>query len=194
MKRIAVYCGASSGNSPLYTKAAIELGKWVVANKFELVYGGGRYGLMGILAKTVRDNGGKLYGIIPETLYRRNIAFDRLTDLKIVRDMSERKKLMLEMADVSIALPGGPGTLEEISQAYSWSRIGENSSPCILYDVADYYAPLKNMFNSMVVNGFLSAKDQEKLLFSSSLDEITNFINAYIPPQIRSYAKNDSAK
>ncbi|GBG95724.1 lysine decarboxylase [Ligilactobacillus salitolerans] len=192
MKKIAVYCGASSGNSPLFKQAAIDLGNWIVANNFELVYGGGRYGLMGILAETVSSQNGKIYGIIPDVLYRKNIAFNGLTDLKVVPNMSARKETMLQLSDASLALPGGPGTLEEIAQAYSWARIGENSNPCVLYNVNHFFEPLEKMFDSMVDNGFLGAAERKKLLFSDSLPEIREFIQTYTPPQKRTYNEKDS--
>lgn len=194
MTKLAVYCGASAGVSPEFEKATIELGKWMVAHNFELVYGGGKYGLMGTLAKTISDNKGKVYGIIPEVLYKRDIAFDRLTDLEVVADMSTRKKKMLQISDASLALPGGPGTLEEISQAFSWSRIGENPNPCILYNISNFYSPLEKMYDSMVENGFLTSDDRQKLLFTSSLSEILSFMSSYTPPQVRKYSRKDAKK
>lgn len=192
MAKLAVYCGAASGFSPLFEQATKQLGKWMVENNLELIYGGGKYGLMGTLAQTVSDYGGKVHGIVPEVLYDRQITFDRLTDLKVVGDMSERKKEMLASADASLALPGGPGTLEEISQAFSWARIGENPTPSIIYNVADFYAPLEQMYDAMVTNGFLTKVDRQKLLFSESLSQILAFMHGYTPPEIRTYQAEDA--
>ncbi|MCH4009394.1 TIGR00730 family Rossman fold protein [Companilactobacillus sp.] len=189
MKDIAVYCGASEGKDEIYREAAIELAHWLVQNDLNLVYGGGGVGLMGILAKTVLDDGGKVYGIMPQELVDRGAAYEGLTELKVVEDMSERKRLMLEMSDASIALPGGPGTLEEIIEAFSWSRLGDNENPCVLYNVQGYYDYLKSMFNYMTDKGFLTKKDRSKLFFSDSLENIYTFMNSYIPPKIRQYAK-----
>lgn len=190
--KLAVYCGATAGYSPLFKSATIELGQWMVNHNIELVYGGGKYGLMGILAQTVADCGGNIFGVLPQSLYQRDVVFDRLTNLKVVNDMAVRKKTMLEMADASLALPGGPGTLEEISQAYSWARIGENNTPSVLYNIANFYEPLEKMYDTMVENGFLTPIDRQKLLFSDSLPEILNFMTNYTPPKIRSYTEKEA--
>ena len=108
MKNIAVYCGASEGNDKTFRDAAVNLGRWLVENDLNLVYGGGGVGLMEILAHEVLANGGKVYGIMPQELVDRGAAYDGLTDLKVVSNMSERKELMLSMSDGCIALPGGP--------------------------------------------------------------------------------------
>lgn len=193
MTKLAVYCGASVGKSPEFEKATIKLGKWMVAHNFELVYGGGKYGLMGTLAKTIIDNKGKAYGIVPEALYKRDVTFGRLTELNVVNDMSERKKEMLKISDASLALPGGPGTLEEISQAFSWTRVGENFDPCVLYNVGGFYSPLEKMYDSMVENGFLTSNDRQNLLFSDSLPEILNFMKNHTTPQVRNYNEKEAA-
>ncbi|WP_125769057.1 TIGR00730 family Rossman fold protein [Companilactobacillus furfuricola] len=187
MKNIAVYCGASEGNDQNIVKAAIRLADWLVDNDFNLVYGGGGVGLMGILAKRVLDRGGKVYGIMPQELVDRGAAYDGLTELKVVADMSERKQLMLEMSDGSIALPGGPGTLEEIIEAFSWSRLGDNENPCVLFNVDGYYNQLRDMFDHMTEKGFLTRKDRSKLFFTDKLENVYTFMYSYIPPKIREY-------
>lgn len=187
MKRVAVYCGASAGNDRVYQKATIGLADWLVENDLELVYGGGGVGLMGLLAKEVLSSGGKVHGVMPQELVDRGAAFDGLTDLNVVTDISVRKQTMLELSDGCIALPGGPGTLEEIIDAFSWARLGNNPNPCVFYNVAGYYNPLKSMFDEMTDKNFLTAVDRKKLLFSDSLDEILNFMSSYVPPEIRTY-------
>ncbi len=188
LKKIAVYCGAASGNDKIYQKSALQLADWLVANDLELVYGGGKVGLMGILASEVRLQGGIVHGVITQELYDRKTAF-KDCDLQIVSDMSVRKKTMLDLSDGCIALPGGPGTLEEIIEAFSWARLGDNSNPSAFFNVAGYYDPLKTMFDQMTNKEFLSVEDREKLLFSDSLDNIYHFMENYIPPKIRTYAK-----
>ncbi len=186
MSRIAVYCGANVGE-PVYISAAKALGKWLVANNYGLVYGGGGVGLMGILAKTVLMQDGRVTGIMPRNLYQRGAALDELEDLVVVPDMATRKAEMLRMADGCIALPGGPGTLEEIVEAYSWARIGDNDAPCAFYNVNGYWDPLKAMFDQMVASGFLSEEHRSKLLFATDLDEIGPFFANYTPPTVRQY-------
>lgn len=188
MKKIAVYCGASSGNDKIYQDAALQLADWLVANDLELVYGGGKVGLMGMLANEVRSQDGIVHGVITQELYDRGTAFEDC-DLQIVSDMSVRKKTMLDLSDGCIALPGGPGTLEEIIEAFSWARLGDNNNPSVFFNVAGYYDPLKTMFDQMTAKEFLSAEDREKLLFSNSLDSIYQFMENYVPPKIRTYTK-----
>lgn len=187
MKKIAVYCGASEGNDDVYKESTIQLGEYLAKNNLELVYGGGGVGLMGLLTNTVLDNGGIVHGIMPKELMDRGASLNRLKDLKVVDNMSVRKKMMLEEADGCIALPGGPGTLEEIVEAFSWARLGDNNSPCVFYNISGYYEPMKSMFDSMVSKEFLTSNDREKLLFSDSLEEIFRFMDSYIPPKIRQY-------
>lgn len=187
MKKVAVYCGASEGNEDIYKNSAVQLGEYLAKHNLELVYGGGGVGLMGLLANTVLDNGGVVHGIMPKELMERGASLDRLEDLEVVDNMSTRKKLMLERADGCIALPGGPGTLEEIVEAFSWARLGDNINPCVFYNVSGYYDPMKSMFDSMVNKEFLTSYDRDKLLFSDSLENIFEFMENYIPPKIRQY-------
>lgn len=186
MKKIAVYCGASAGNVS-DQRIASKIGHWLVANNYELVYGGGGVGLMGILAKTVLEDGGKVRGYMPENLYLRGAAYQRLTDLTIVPNMAIRKQKMMAAADVCLALPGGAGTLEEIVEAYSWARVGDNPNPCILYNEDGYYDLLQQFFRQMVEKGFLSKEHYQKLCFAKNLQQLTNFIASYTPPKVRQY-------
>ncbi|BFU59280.1 MULTISPECIES: TIGR00730 family Rossman fold protein [Rodentibacter] len=184
---VTVYCGANLGNDPIYQAAAVKIGKWIAGNHHKLIYGGGGAGLMGVVADTVLSQGGDVIGIIPTFLAERELAHQGLTQLITVDSMSERKKMMIELGQVYIALAGGPGTLEEISEVISWARIGQNSNPCILFNQNDYYEPLKIMFDQMVKSGFLTLADRQKILFSDNLSEIEQFIVNYQPPQVRRY-------
>nr|WP_125568825.1 TIGR00730 family Rossman fold protein [Companilactobacillus insicii] len=187
MKNIAVYCGAATGNDPIYTNSAKELGHWITKNNYGLTYGGGRFGLMGVLAETVLSDNGYVHGIITKSLASRDLSKQNLSKLDIVDSMDIRKRSMLDNSIASIALPGGPGTLEEISEAYSWTRIGDNNNPCIFYNVNHYYDALEEFFDTMTKNEFLTETDRRKLLFSDSLEEIKEFIDSYIPPKLRSF-------
>lgn len=185
--KITVYCGASVGNNAAHQQAAISLGQWIAARQYTLVYGGGNAGLMGLLANTVLENGGKVIGIMPTFLQARELAHTGLTEMITVRSMPERKSKMIELGDVYIALAGGPGTLEEITEVISWARIGQNNNPCILFNSDGYYEPLKAFFDNMVVQGFLTQTDRDKTLFSADLGEIGAFIADYTPPEVRKY-------
>lgn len=184
---IIVYCGANTGTKPIFEQTAKKLGEWIVENQHTLVYGGGRSGLMGTIADCVVQKKGKVIGVMPKFLIDREIAHSQLSEMYVVDSMSERKQKMLDLGDVCIALPGGPGTLEEITEAISWSRIGKNANPCILFDENGFYKPLRDLYDKMVENGFLTKADRDKILFSNSLAEMNQFINAYTPPEIRKY-------
>ncbi len=185
--KIAVYCGASEGNDPLYKESAKKIGTWIGTNHHTLIYGGGKVGLMGILADTVLSAGGKVVGVIPTFLKEREIAHPNLSELITVNTMHARKKKMIDLADCYIALPGGPGTLEEITEVVSWGRIGEHQNPCIFFNEKGYYNSVQIFYDHMVTEGFLTKEDRSKILFSASLDTIKDFIVSYIPPKIREY-------
>lgn len=184
---ITVYCGAALGNQPCYQQAVVKLGEWIAHSGYSLVYGGGKAGLMGLVADTVLQQSGKVIGIIPEFLRQREVAHHHLTELIVVQSMSERKKLMIEKGNAYIALPGGPGTLEEISEVISWARIGQNPNPCVLFNQNGYYDALRQMYDHMVEQGFLTQTDRDKILFSADFGEIEQFIADYVPPPLRQY-------
>lgn len=173
---IAVYCGSSLGNHKSYIQATKDLGEWIVKSEHTLIYGGGNIGLMGILADTVLAKGGKVTGIMPTFLMGNERAHTGLTTFIEVEDMSKRKQLMLSLSNVCIALPGGPGTLEEIIEAISWLRIGQSTNTCIFLNINQYYHPLKELLYNMVTQGFLDQNDYEQILFVESVEELDTII------------------
>lgn len=177
--RITIFCGANNGKSELYKENAIELGKWIANKNHTLVYGGGKIGLMGVIADTVLENSGEVIGIMPQFLVDREISHTGITKFVIVDDMSERKTQLVDLGDVFIALPGGPGTLEEISQVISWVRVGKKDAPCILMNVSGYYDFLEQYFDKMVEEGFLTNEDRKRTLFTANLEEMEEFIANY---------------
>ena len=177
--RITVFCGANNGKSELYKENAIELGKWIANKNHTLVYGGGKIGLMGVIADTVLENSGEVIGIMPQFLVDREISHTGITEFVIVDDMSERKTQLVDLGDAFIALPGGPGTLEEISQVISWVRVGKKDAPCILMNVNGYYDFLEQYFDKMVEDGFLTKEDRKRTLFTDSIDEMEEFTVNY---------------
>ena len=177
--KITVFCGANNGKSESYIKNATELGEWIADNNHTLVYGGGKIGLMGVIADTVLENRGEVIGIMPQFLVDREISHTGITEFIIVDDMSVRKAKLVDLGDVFIALPGGPGTLEEISQVISWVRVGKKDAPCILMNVDGYYDFLEQYFDKMVEEGFLTKGDREKTLFTDNIEEMERFIFNY---------------
>lgn len=185
--KMAVYCGASVGNNASYVEAAKSLGRWIASSGHTLVYGGGKAGLMGIVADEVLLHNGEVIGVIPTFLVERELSHPNLNTLEIVHSMSERKNRMIELADCYIALPGGPGTLEEISEVISWARIGQHENPCVLFNVDGYYDLLEEFYENMVANGFLTEADLTAMLFSNSFAEIEHYIQNHTPAVVRTY-------
>lgn len=176
---IAVYCGASQSNCSTFDERTEELGKWMAQKNHTLVYGGGNTGLMGILATAVMQTGGKVIGVMPQFLVNREIAKKDITKLDIVETMSERKNKMIELSEAYIALPGGPGTLEEIAEIVSWVRVGQTNGICIFYNMEGYYDHLEAFFNHMVTTNLLSQEDRNQIYFVKLLEEIEKLIENY---------------
>lgn len=176
---IAVYCAASQSNCPTFDERTEELGKWMALKNHTLVYGGGNTGLMGIVATAVMQTGGQVIGVMPQFLVNREIAKKDITKLDIVETMSERKNKMIELSEAYIALPGGPGTLEEIVEIVSWVRVGQTNGICIFYNMEGYYDHLEAFFNHMVTTNLLSQEDRNQIYFVKSLEEIEKLIENY---------------
>ena len=177
--KITVFCGANNGRNEAYKENAMEVGKWIATNNHTLVYGGGKVGLMGIIADTVLEKNSEVIGIMPQFLVDREISHTGITEFIIVDDMSERKTKLVDFGDVFIALPGGPGTLEEISQVISWVRVGKKDAPCILMNINGFYDFLEQYFDKMVKEGFLTKEDRARTLFAKSVSEMEEFIDNY---------------
>lgn len=173
---ILVYLGANEGNKKIYKDAALEIGQWIIDSNHNLVYGGNAKGLMGILARKVKESPAKVIGIMPEFLMEIEERFLECDEFITTITMNERKAKMLNLADACIALPGGAGTMEEITEAYSLFKVGQHDSPCIFYNKEGYYDSMAKMYDKMVEEGFLDQKDRDYLLFSEDLEEIESFI------------------
>ncbi|HET7627083.1 MAG TPA: TIGR00730 family Rossman fold protein [Bacillales bacterium] len=155
MKTITVFSGSRDGASPVYREGAIQLGEELTKRNITLVYGGSSVGLMGAVADAVLENGGEVIGVIPKMLEEREMAHSNLTELIVVESMHERKAKMAELADGFIALPGGPGTLEEFMEIFTWSQLGVHRKPCGLLNINHYYDPLVALFRHMTEQQFL---------------------------------------
>jgi len=173
---IAVYCAASQSNSPAFDTKTEELGKWMAKHNHTLVYGGGNTGLMGVVATAVMNEGGEVIGVMPQFFVDREIAKQDITKLHIVDTMSERKNHMITLSEVYIALPGGPGTLEEIAEVVSWVRVGQTNGICIFYNMEGYYEHLEAFFDKMVETNLLSEEDRSQIHFAKTLAEIEAII------------------
>lgn len=178
---IAVYCGAAKGNDIVYEETAKTVGKWIANKGHTLVYGGGDVGLMGIVANTVLKNGGEVIGVIPDILMIREQGHNGLTKKIETKSMSERRDIMMELSEAFIALPGGPGTLDEISEIIMMMRIREMDSPCVLFNTRGFYNPLKALIENMVNAEFSEQEDLDRLLFSDDINEIEDYILNFKP-------------
>lgn len=181
--KIAVFCGSSSGNNIKYTNATKELGKFFVENNIEVVYGGGNVGLMGVIADSVMENGGKVYGVIPEKLQEKELAHKGITELHIVSNMHERKAMMADMADAFVVLPGGAGTLEEIFEVWTWAQLGFHNKPCAFLNVNGFYDKLFEMIEGMCDAKFLKQEYLDMLIQTDKQEELLKAIKEYVPPK-----------
>ena len=152
---VCVYCGSKPGTDPAFTQAAIQVGTWIGQHGGQLVYGGGRNGLMGIVADATMAAGGRVIGVIPRALVEKEWAHTGCTELHVVESMHERKQMMAEKADAFVALPGGIGTFEEFYEVWTWRQLGYHNKPIGLLNVNHYYEPMLSFLKSVVQNEFM---------------------------------------
>ena len=175
---IAVYCGSAPGVDPAFADAARDLARTMAARGIDLVYGGGRLGLMGIVADEMLAAGGKVYGVIPEALVAHEVAHRGCTELFTVANMHERKAKMTELCDAFIALPGGIGTLDELFEAWTWNALGYHAQPFCLLNVHGFWNGLDGFMDHVSASGFLSAARREQLLKADSAAEAIDLLDA----------------
>jgi uncharacterized protein (TIGR00730 family) len=159
VRRVCVFCGASSGRVPAYADAARAFGAALAARGLGLVYGGGRVGLMGAVADGALAAGGEVIGVIPQELVDRELAHSGVTELRVVASLHERKALMAELSDAFVALPGGFGTLDELMEQLTWSQLGLHEKPVALFDVEGYWRPLIALARHATEEGFVRESD-----------------------------------
>ena len=153
---LCVYCGSRPGTDPAFAETARQVGQWIGAHDGQLVYGGGRNGLMGIVADATLAAGGSVIGVIPKALVEKEWAHTGCTELHIVDTMHERKRIMAEHADAFLSLPGGIGTLEEFFEVWTWRQLGYHAKPVGLLNLNGYYDHLLAFLHTSVQNGFMS--------------------------------------
>lgn len=180
---VAVFCGSSSGNSVDFVNATKELGKYFAQNGIDIVYGGGKVGLMGTIADSLIQNGGKVYGVIPEYLKDKELAHETVTKLEVVPGMHERKALMAEKADAFVALPGGAGTLEEIFEVWTWAQLGFHTKPCAFFNINGFYDKLFEMLENMCEKEFMKEEYFKKLIKTDNKEELLKAMQNYTPPK-----------
>ncbi len=184
MKRICVFCGSSPGLGSEYLEAARHLGYALAVKDLGLVYSGAKVGMMGEIAKAVLEKGGEVIGVIPKGLVEKEVAFTRLSDLRVVDSMHERKALMADLADGFIALPGGLGTIEEFFEVATWAQLGIHPKPCGLLNVKQYYNRLLDFLDHMVSEKFVESEHRLMILVDENPEELLQKFETYQPPMI----------
>lgn len=175
---VAVFCGSQSGNNPRFVNDAVDLGVFMGKNHFHLIYGGGNKGLMGAVANAVMEHGGKVTGIIPELLIGWEQQHTGITDLQVVADMHARKKIMYEMCDIAIILPGGYGTLDELFEILTWNTLKIHLKKIIILNSAGFYDHLILHIQQMQESQFLYESWNQRITIAKTVEEVISFLDA----------------
>jgi uncharacterized protein (TIGR00730 family) len=172
IRNVCVYCGSSAGVDPRFGEAAEALGRALARADVGVVFGGGEDGLMGRLAHAALDNGGRVIGIIPTFLIRREHALKEAQELIVVDSMHQRKQLMFERADAFVALPGGVGTLEELVEQLTWSQLQRHAKPVLIADIGGFWRPLLSLFAHMREQGFIRSGFDLRYLVAERIEDV----------------------
>ncbi len=191
MKHLTVFCASNPGISPQYGGAARALGQFLVKQDITLVYGGGRVGLMGILADAVLAEGGRAIGVIPQFLLDMEVGHTGLTELVVVESMHERKLRMAELCDGVIALPGGFGTLEELIEMLTWSQLALHQKPVGILNTNGYYDLLRQFFDHMVGEGLLKPENRDLAIFETDIERLYEKMSTFKPTNTTKGVDND---
>lgn len=193
MKSICVFLGSNPGNKPAYREAAAATGQELAGRGITVVYGGSNSGLMAVLADSALAAGGKVIGIIPESLRQKELAHAGLTELHVVASMHERKALMAELSEGFIALPGGMGTLEELCEMLTWAQLGFHKKPCGLLDIEGYYTQLCAFLDNAVAQGFINSAHRGMLLSAPTPVALLEQFAVYQAPVVNKWIERAQA-
>ena len=189
MKQVCIFCGSYKGSQPIYMTAAHDMGKGLAQRDLGLVYGGGRVGLMGAVADGTLAGGGKVIGIIPQSLVDRELAHTGLSELRVVGSMHTRKAIMAEIADAFIAMPGGFGTLDELFEIITWAQLGFHHKPIALLNVGGYFDPMLTFIEHMATEGFIKPEHRNAMLVKNTVDDLLDTLLTYQPPALEKWIK-----
>jgi uncharacterized protein (TIGR00730 family) len=189
LQAIAVFCGSRSGNDPAYRSAAQALGHGLAKSGLRLVYGGGRIGLMGVLADAALAAGGEVLGVIPEFLTRREVAHDGITELVVTASMHSRKQRMFEAADAFVSMPGGTGTLDETIEIITWRQLRLHDKPIVVVDIVGYWQKLQALIDHVIERGFASPRSRGLFQTVDSVDALMTALAAAHEPVLEPEAK-----
>jgi len=172
MKSVCVYCGSKTGAAPVYAHAARAVGQALAKAGLTLVYGGGRVGLMGVLADACLEAGGEVTGVIPDFLAQKEVAHTGVRGMRVVGSMHERKQIMADLSDAFIALPGGLGTMEELFEIWTWSQLGRHFNPVGLYNAAGYFDHLLAFLDHVTAEDFVEPRHRDQLVVSNDVEAL----------------------
>jgi len=181
MKNICIFCGSGTGVNPHYKKEAINFGAFLAKNNYRIIYGGGNIGLMGAIADSALEHGGEVVGVIPEFMIPKEIAHTGLTELKVVDSMQTRKKIMAELSDCFIALPGGFGTLDEIAEMFTLAQLGIQQKPIGLLNTADYFKHFSMFIDHMVNEQFVGKWHKGLIYTNNNYESLIKDLKSYKP-------------
>lgn len=184
MKSVCVFCGSSVGNDPVYSMVASKLATAIAERDIRLVYGGGRVGLMGVIADNALAAGGEVVGVIPRSLLDREIAHTGLSTLHVTGSMHERKALMERLSEGFIALPGGFGTLDEFCEIVTWPQLGYHAKPIGMLDATGYFDALRAFFDHSVASGFVREEHRRLILEAETPEELLDRMSAWQPTNV----------
>ena len=184
MNKIVVFCGSSLGFNPVYKEAAIELGNYFVKNKIGLVYGGGKIGMMGVIADTILTQNGDVIGVIPKLLEKEEVVHSGVEEMIVCKNMSERKVIMSKLIDGYITLPGGFGTLDELFEALTLNQLHIEQKPVGLLNINGFFDATLLQLDKMVEEGYLKPQNRKMLLIGASVNELMQKMNNYKVPEI----------
>ncbi len=191
---IAVYCGSMKGTKPIYAEKAAELGALMAKDNIQLVYGGGKVGLMGVIAQSVIHNGGNVVGVAPHFLMQREVVNHDLHLLHAVDSMHERRLMMIDLSDGFIAMPGGYGTLDEIGEVLMLTILGDRKFPVGFLNIDGFYDPMIAMLDKMMSDGFLQSAYRTNALFADNPSDLLALMRNFTPPQYDKFTTGDVYK
>ncbi|MBR9832320.1 TIGR00730 family Rossman fold protein [bacterium] len=183
MKSIAVFCASSSGVNPIHLETAYQLGKYLAQHQYTLIYGGASVGCMGALAKGAMENRGKVIGVLPHFLNKREVAATHVSELIMVESMHERKLKMHELSDGIITLPGGYGTMEELFEMMTWGQLGLHQKPMAILNTNGFYTPLLNQLKLMQQEEMVQSRFVEMLIVSEKISQLLESMEKYTAPE-----------